>query len=64
MSNIPQVANGFKIRIGQYHLRIWKNGFEYGNRLGGRVVWFPWFRKLATVHRLKTALRVVPKEKP
>ena len=40
---IGYTALGLKLRIGQYHLRIWKNGFEYGNRLGGKVKWFPWF---------------------
>ena len=40
-----QVALGFKVRIGQYRFRIWKNGFEYGNRLGGRIIFFPWSKK-------------------
>ena len=35
-------ANGARIRVGKWHVRIWRNGMEYGNNLGGRVVFFPW----------------------
>lgn len=33
---------GLKLRFGQYTFRIWSKGFEFGNRLGGRVFFFPW----------------------
>lgn len=35
-------ALGLTLRLGRYHLRVWKNGFEFGNHLGGRVFQFPW----------------------
>jgi hypothetical protein len=41
----PVTASGFKIKIGQYHFRIWKNGMEFGNKLGGRFYIFPWGKK-------------------
>jgi hypothetical protein len=37
---------GLVFRFGQYHIRFWKYGFEYGNSRGGRVVWWPWKRFL------------------
>jgi hypothetical protein len=33
---------GFKLKFGQYHFRVWKYGFEYGNKFGGKIVFFPW----------------------
>jgi len=38
-------GKGFKLRFGQYHFRIWLYGFEYGNKFGGRVRFFPWHPK-------------------
>lgn len=35
-------STGLKLYLGQFHFRVWKNGFEYGNRFGGKVVFFPW----------------------
>lgn len=38
-------AKGLKLRIGRWRFRLWKYGFEWGNNLGGRVVFFPWAPK-------------------
>lgn len=35
-------AKGLKFRVFGWSFRIWRNGFEYGNNLGGRVYFFPW----------------------
>jgi hypothetical protein len=43
---------GWIVRFGQRHFRVWKVpgqirfGFETGNRLGGRVWWFPKFKNV------------------
>lgn len=42
MSEQAVTAKGLKFRFSKWHLRIWWKGFEYGNHLGGRVVFFPW----------------------
>lgn len=44
MSNGPVTLGGLMFRFGQYTFRVWKYGFEYGNRLGGRVFFFPWVK--------------------
>jgi hypothetical protein len=38
-------ALGLKFRLLGWHFRIWKYGFEYGNKFGGRVRFFPWHPK-------------------
>jgi len=43
--NIASTAKGFTIKIGQYHVRFWSTGFEYGNKFGGRVFSWYWFLK-------------------
>lgn len=40
--NGAATALGLKLRLGQYHFRIWWTGCEWGNRLGGRCYLFPW----------------------
>lgn len=37
---LGQIGLGFRLKLGQYHLRIWIGGFEYGNKFGGKVVHF------------------------
>jgi hypothetical protein len=37
-----QEAKGLKLRLFGWNFRLWKYGFEYGNKFGGSVVFFPW----------------------
>ena len=36
------MASGIKLRLGSYHLRIWRDGAEWGSALGGSCYFFPW----------------------
>jgi len=36
------IARGLKLTVGRWRFRLWLNGFEWGNRFGGRVYFFPW----------------------
>jgi hypothetical protein len=35
-------AGGFKFRILGWSFRVWRYGFEYGNKFGGCLMFFPW----------------------
>lgn len=35
---------GLKFKFLGKNIRVWKNGMEIGNNLGGRVYFFPWFK--------------------
>lgn len=51
--NQGKSMTGWKIKIGKYKFRIWSNGFEYGDHLGGRVYFFPWTKTYREAKRLK-----------
>ena len=44
----PSTSKGFTVRIGQYHFRLWRGGFEIGNRLGGDLDFLSLFINLNT----------------
>lgn len=45
MNQGPVMMGGLVFRFREYHFRVWKYGFEYGNKLGGRVIFFPWAKR-------------------
>ena len=36
----PCIANGKIFRFGRYHIRFFSKGFEYGNGMCGRVIFW------------------------
>lgn len=38
----PGKMSGFVFRFKDRHIRVFSNGIERGNRMGGRVHFFPW----------------------
>ncbi len=44
MTQVTGTLGGFKLRLGQYHFRLWSKGFEFGNKFGGRTYFFPWVK--------------------
>lgn len=42
MSDGATVAKGLKFKMFGWSFRLWRNGFEYGNKFAGSVVFFPW----------------------
>lgn len=40
---------GLKIPLPYGHFRIWKRGFEFGNRSGGRIWLFPWVLRVPSI---------------
>lgn len=57
MSDVGQKMGGLVFRVGERYFRVWKNGYEYGNNLCGRVVFFWWHPISRQNRKLKKELK-------